>query len=61
MILADGMGGYNAGEVASGMATMLLSTELETAFSAKPPYAIDGETGKTFAHRCILDLSLIHI
>ena len=55
MILADGMGGYNAGEVASGMATMLLSTELETAFSAKPPYAIDGETGKTFAHRCILD------
>ena len=25
-ILADGMGGYNAGEVASGMATTLLST-----------------------------------
>jgi serine/threonine protein phosphatase PrpC len=28
-ILADGMGGYNAGEVASGMATTLLGTELE--------------------------------
>lgn len=28
-ILADGMGGYNAGEVASGMATTLLATELE--------------------------------
>ena len=30
-ILADGMGGYNAGEVASGMATILLGTELEKA------------------------------
>ena len=28
-ILADGMGGYNAGEVASGMATMVLAAELE--------------------------------
>ena len=27
-ILADGMGGYNAGEVASGMATTVLMTEL---------------------------------
>lgn len=30
-ILADGMGGYNAGEVASGMATALLKSELENA------------------------------
>jgi protein phosphatase len=29
VILADGMGGYNAGEVASGMATSLLGSELE--------------------------------
>ena len=28
-VLADGMGGYKAGEVASGMATALLSTELK--------------------------------
>jgi protein phosphatase len=28
VILADGMGGYNAGEVASGMATALLASEL---------------------------------
>jgi serine/threonine protein phosphatase PrpC len=28
-VLADGMGGYNAGEVASGMATTLLRSELE--------------------------------
>ena len=27
-VLADGMGGYNAGEVASGMATSFIHTEL---------------------------------
>ena len=27
-LLADGMGGYNAGEVASGMATTFIRTEL---------------------------------
>ena len=31
-VLADGMGGYNAGEVASGMATELLGTELDRAW-----------------------------
>ncbi len=55
VILADGMGGYNAGEVASGMATMLLSTELEAAFATRPPYAIDSSTGQPYAHRCLLD------
>lgn len=55
VILADGMGGYNAGEVASGMATMFLSSELEAAFVATPPYEIDRATGELFAHRCILD------
>lgn len=40
-VLADGMGGYNAGEVASGMATALIKTELgrwltETQGRAKP-------------------------
>ena len=53
-ILADGMGGYNAGEVASGMAITLLSTEFDIAFSEKPPHEFDTETGKPFAHRCIL-------
>ena len=55
VILADGMGGYNAGEVASGMATMLLSTELETAFAARTPHEIDKATGQLYAHRCILE------
>lgn len=35
VILADGMGGYNAGEVASGMATNLIGTGLEQAFADK--------------------------
>lgn len=52
-ILADGMGGYNAGEVASGMATMLLSSELEKAFVDRMPHEIDKITGKSFAHSCI--------
>lgn len=54
-ILADGMGGYNAGEVASGMATTLLATELEAAFNAIAPYVVDAETGKPFAHRCLVN------
>ncbi|WP_153115367.1 Stp1/IreP family PP2C-type Ser/Thr phosphatase [Rhodocyclus tenuis] len=38
-ILADGMGGYNAGEVASGMATTLLAAELEAALAGRSPSA----------------------
>jgi len=37
VVLADGMGGYNAGEVASGMATALLGTELAKAFATRSP------------------------
>lgn len=55
VILADGMGGYNAGEVASGMATMLLSNELEAAFTAHPPHEIDKLSGLPYGTRCILD------
>jgi protein phosphatase len=49
VVLADGMGGYNAGEVASGMATALIGTELEKAFAQRP---VDGRmnNGKTWAH-----------
>ena len=55
VILADGMGGYNAGEVASGMATMLLSDELETAFAVTSPYELDKKSGQLFARQCLLD------
>ncbi|MDD5175494.1 MAG: Stp1/IreP family PP2C-type Ser/Thr phosphatase [Sterolibacterium sp.] len=40
-ILADGMGGYNAGEVASGMVTTLLGSELGKALTLQEPYLFD--------------------
>jgi protein phosphatase len=48
LVLADGMGGYNAGEVASGMATALLGSELEKAFIAQEPSSRDA-SGKSWA------------
>ena len=36
-VLADGMGGYNAGEVASGMTTSLIGEGLAKAFAERPP------------------------
>jgi len=48
-ILADGMGGYNAGEVASGMATTLIGTELEKAFAAGEPWRLEAD-GRLRAH-----------
>lgn len=36
-ILADGMGGYNAGEVASGMVTALLGSELAKSYALLEP------------------------
>lgn len=44
-ILADGMGGYNAGEVASGMATTVLMTELQSAIAQRPPFQPDPDSG----------------
>jgi len=49
VILADGMGGYNAGEVASGMATALLGTQLDRAFVQRPPKG-PGDAGTLWAH-----------
>lgn len=37
VIVADGMGGYNAGEVASGMVTTLLASGLASAFAERAP------------------------
>ncbi len=54
-ILADGMGGYNAGEVASGMATMYLSTELENDFAARAPHVLDISSGELHARHCLMD------
>ncbi len=51
VILADGMGGYNAGEVASGMATSQLASGLAAAVPACVPQNLDRETGRRVSHR----------
>jgi serine/threonine protein phosphatase PrpC len=50
VVLADGMGGYNAGEVASGMATTVIITELQQLLEKAVPYAIDERSGEDVAH-----------
>jgi len=46
-ILADGMGGYNAGEVASAMAVGMIGKALEEGMLNMPPAQIDPQTGYT--------------
>ncbi len=48
-VLADGMGGYNAGEVASGIAVAMLTTEMKQALAAGAPHQIDPESGEPLA------------
>ena len=55
-ILADGMGGYNAGEVASGMATTLLAESLGRAMSEVAAQA-PGETGLRSIHLQLWEFS----
>jgi protein phosphatase len=42
-VLADGMGGYNAGEVASGMATTVLTTELQHLLASGEAPGMNGD------------------
>lgn len=49
-ILADGMGGYRAGEVASGMATALLAQSLVGTLDDREPQEFDAD-GERVAHR----------
>jgi PPM family protein phosphatase len=49
VVLADGMGGYNAGEVASGMATTVISTELRQMLEDKAPHEVDPKSGQKAA------------
>jgi PPM family protein phosphatase len=55
VVLADGMGGYNAGEVASGMATTVITTELQQLFNTVQPFQVDPETNQPLAARLIRD------
>ena len=53
VVLADGMGGYNAGEVASGMATTVITTEIQQLLAKVKPFQIDEETKSPLAGRMI--------
>jgi PPM family protein phosphatase len=53
VVLADGMGGYNAGEVASGMATTVIITEMQQILAATRPYDVDQRTNQEVAARLV--------
>jgi protein phosphatase len=53
VVLADGMGGYNAGEVASGMATTVIVTEMRQILESTEPYQTDPRTNQTIAARLV--------
>lgn len=46
VVLADGMGGYNAGEVASGITVSVLTTEIKHSLQSRHPDDADEETGE---------------
>lgn len=54
-VLADGMGGYNAGEVASGMATALIADGLDEAWRPAEVARMGREECKAVARRLILE------
>jgi protein phosphatase len=45
-VLADGMGGYNAGEVASGIAVELIKSELKKALAGRKPEELNGQSAE---------------
>jgi protein phosphatase len=53
VVLADGMGGYNAGEVASGMATTVIITEMQQILTGARPYDVDQRTNQEIAQRLV--------
>jgi len=55
VVLADGMGGYNAGEVASGMATTVIITEMQQSLQKVQPHEIDPKTNQQIAARLVRD------
>lgn len=58
VVLADGMGGYNAGEVASGMATSSLGTVLGKALTG-PNRKVTDASGRTWL-RTLLESEIAH-
>ena len=49
MVLADGMGGYNAGEVASGIAVSVMMTEVAQSLKGASPVAREAASGEELA------------
>jgi protein phosphatase len=54
-VLADGMGGYNAGEVASGMATSLISDGLQESWDMRQVSRLGRDDSKALSERLIKD------
>jgi serine/threonine protein phosphatase PrpC len=53
VVLADGMGGYNAGEVASGMATAVIVNEMRQILASTQPNQVDPRTNQPMAARLV--------
>jgi serine/threonine protein phosphatase PrpC len=53
VVLADGMGGYNAGEVASGMATTVIVTEMQNVLDQHVSFENDPKTGQSDAQKLL--------
>ena len=53
MCSSDLMGGYNAGEVASGMATTVIVTEMRQILSGQKPYQVDAKTKEEVAPKIV--------
>ena len=53
VVLADGMGGYNAGEVASGMATTVITTELQQLLQTVKPHQTAAGTNEQLAAKLL--------
>ena len=54
-VLADGMGGYNAGEVASGMATSLISDGLQETWNPRDAERLGRDQAKAETERLIAE------
>ena len=52
-VLADGMGGYNAGEVASGMAVSLIVSGMKAALAGVDPDELDAMNGERLGVRIL--------
>jgi protein phosphatase len=57
-VLADGMGGYRAGEVASAMAVSVILQELREGLRLHPPQHLDEDSGYTLGSLLVRDAVL---